>query len=451
MGLQISNTFWNRNEMVTFLGHAARYGTDLRFASVLAAIALLAAGNTAVGGELPRWIHLSSRSGDLPPPGTSTQQTACLVLDIDKDGLNDIVIGSRSTGARLVWYRRGPTGWTIYPIDACGLQIEAGGACADIDRDGDLDLVFGEDWSGSKLYWWENPYPHYDLGTSWPRREIKRVGGQMHHDQIFGDFDGDGRPELAFWVQRFQGLLHVEIPTDPRGSGPWRTTRILALEDQRPLEGLAKADVDSDGKIDLIGGGRWFKHRGGARFDPMVIAGEFRASRAAAGQLVTGGAPEVVFVVGDGVGRLKWFERRQSGWAGHDLLGEDVIHGHTLELGDINCDGHLDIFCAEMSKWTDSALAPDHANARMWVFYGDGQGTFIKSLAATCVDNHESRVADLDGDGDLDIVGKPYNWDAPRLDIWLNGGTGPRRTDSAAERGLLPKTLGHRAFESPAR
>jgi hypothetical protein len=38
---------------------------------------------------------------------------------------------------------------------------------------------------------------------------------------------------------------------------------------------------------------------------------------------------------------------------------------------------------------------------------------------------HEARVADLDGDGDLDILNKPYNWQTPRVDVWLNNGTGP--------------------------
>ncbi len=33
------------------------------------------------------------------------------------------------------------------------------------------------------------------------------------------------------------------------------------------------------------------------------------------------------------------------------------------------------------------------------------------------------KIADLDGDGDLDILGKPYDGDAPRLDIWLQNGT----------------------------
>lgn len=40
-----------------------------------------------------------------------------------------------------------------------------------------------------------------------------------------------------------------------------------------------------------------------------------------------------------------------------------------------------------------------------------------------------SLVADLDGDGDLDILNKPYNWEVPRVDVWLNNGTGTRRAN----------------------
>jgi hypothetical protein len=36
--------------------------------------------------------------------------------------------------------------------------------------------------------------------------------------------------------------------------------------------------------------------------------------------------------------------------------------------------------------------------------------------------NHNSKIADLDGDGDYDVLGKPYGWKTPRLDIWLNQG-----------------------------
>ena len=91
-----------------------------------------------------------------------------------------------------------------------------------------------------------------------------------------------------------------------------------------------------------------------------------------------------------------------------------------------NTQRHLDIFCAEMVKWTEEAKLPDNPRARMWIFYGDGRGGFVNTILATGIDNHESRVADLDGDGDLDIVSKPYNFETPRLDVWLNGGTGPQ-------------------------
>jgi hypothetical protein len=389
----------------------------------LVVLILLAA--QADAQEYPRWAQLSSKTGDLPAPGKSQQQTGCLVLDIDKNGLNDIVITSRNAGSRMVWYQRSRAGWTIYPIDR-GLDIEAGGASADIDGDGDLDLAFGEDHSGSKMFWWENPYPLYAADRPWVRREIKSTGGTMHHDQIFGEFGDDGRLQLAFWVQKAGTLFLVNIPRELKKTEPWGTLPIAKVG---PAEGLAKADIDCDGKCDLIGGGYWFKYlERSSRYQPMLIEQGLLSTRVRAGQIVEGGPPEVVFVAGDAIGPLKWFEWRRGEWVGHDLLIENVVHGHSLELADIDQDGHLDIFCAEMAQWTESAKLPDNPSARTWIFYGDGRGRFTKTLLATGLDNHESRVADLDGDGDLDIVVKPYTRDTPRLDVWLNQGNGPKKS-----------------------
>jgi hypothetical protein len=382
------------------------------------------------GQEYPRWTQLSSKTGDLPAPGKSKQQTGCLVLDIDKNGLNDIVITSRNAASRMVWYQRGKAGWTIYPIDR-GLEIEAGGASADIDGDGDLDLVFGEDFSGTKVYWWENPYPVYGADRPWVRREIKSSGGMKHHDQIFGEFGDSGNVQLGFWVQSTEALFLAHIPRDLRKAEPWEALPIARVG---AAEGLAKADIDGDGKLDLIGGGYWFKYlERSSRYQPMLIEHGLLSTRAQAGQLVEGGPPEVVFVAGDDIGPLKWFQWHRGDWVGHDLLIENVVHGHSLELADIDQDGHLDIFCAEMAQWTEYAKLPDNPSARTWIFYGDGQGRFTKTLLATGLDNHESRVADLDGDGDLDIVVKPYTRDTPRVDVWLNQGNGPKKSISTPD------------------
>lgn len=374
------------------------------------------------------WKHLSSKTGDLAAPNPGTQQTSSVVFDIDRDGVNDFVITERTAAPSVVWYRRGRSGWTRYVLEAEPLRIEAGSCAFDIDRDGDLDLVAGGDARSNQIWWWENPHPNFDPGVPWKRYLIKSSGAAKHHDQFFGDFDGDGDGEFVFWNQGAHALFLAEVPADPRRSGPWSLTEIYTYSGDsepeqrgRPAgfkgvnehEGLAKADIDGDGKLDIVGGARWFKHLGGMRYLPNIIDAGYSFSRAAAGQLKEGGRPEVVLVVGDGLGPLMLYEWVKGTWVGRALIGE-IDNGHSLDLVDFDGDGHLDIFCAEMR------LNGGNPDARIYLLLGDGQGNFRTTVVAEGFGNHESKIADLDGDGALDILGKPYNWETPRLDIWLN-------------------------------
>lgn len=367
-----------------------------------------------ISDGVTEWIHLSSKTEDIPVPGPSTQQTACLIVDVDKDNLNDFILGSRKSGPSLLWYKREDYGWKKYIIENNTLPIEAGGTYFDIDKDGDVDLVFGGDSSSNKVWWWENPYPDYNEHIPWTRREIKNSGGYQHHDQIFGDFDADGEPELVFWNNRERKLYLAEIPSSPRTTQPWSYTEIYRSEIR--MEGLAKSDVDGEGQIDIIGGGCWFNYKDNHKFSAHIIDENQGFSRAAAAQLIEGGWSEVVFVPGDEDGFLNWYEWTGKIWKKHQLLKNKVVHGHSLQLGDINGDKNLDILCAEMH--TPGAKK----KCKMRIFYGDGEGHFEKKELSTGIGNHESKLADLDGDGDLDILTKPYTWDTPRVDVWLNLG-----------------------------
>jgi hypothetical protein len=100
-----------------------------------------------------------------------------------------------------------------------------------------------------------------------------------------------------------------------------------------------------------------------------------------------------------------------------------VVHGHSLQIADVDGDGNLDIFAAEMAKWTEKRHDPDNPNATAWIFFGDGQGHFRTTEFAKGIGFHEARVADLNGDGKMDVLDKPYNWEAPRVDVWLQGET----------------------------
>ena len=114
------------------------------------------------------------------------------------------------------------------------------------------------------------------------------------------------------------------------------------------------------------------------------------------------------------MGPLALYEYSEGKWVKHVLI-ERVDHGHSLRVGDIDRDGHLDIYTGEMYD------PGSGANCRQWVLYGDGKGHFQTQLLSTGIGCHESRIGDLDGDGDMDILQKDFQHEK-RVDVWLNLG-----------------------------
>ncbi len=365
-----------------------------------------------------RWTWLASDRWQLPRPAAAPEPTASLALDVDNDGVSDMIVGSRLYGPAVAWYRRlSNHRWETYVIEDSVMPVEAGGAFADIDGDGDQDIVFGGDARSNEIWWWENPYPDYAPQRPWKRRTIKRTGANAHHDQMFFDADGDGRLELISWNQGAKRLLLFRIPPEPRRSDQWPSTEIYGWKEGDPHEGLAAADINLDGKADIVGAGRWFEHVGGDQFQPHLIDDRYRFSRAVAGNFIKGGHPEVVFGPGDNLLPLRMYVYDGKQWTGRDLLPQPVDHGHTLQAGDIDLDGNLDLLCAEMAQWS---TRPDNRDAKVWVLHGDGRGGFKPQLVHRGLGMHEGRLADLDGDGRLDIFAKPFRFRAPRLDVFLN-------------------------------
>jgi FG-GAP-like repeat len=377
--------------------------------------------------ENPGWRHLSTETNDLEVPNEGNQQTALLVADLDEDGFNDFVVAERTHAPALVWYRRTDSGWDRYVINSGPLKIEAGSTSLDVDGDGDQDIIFGGDVTSNQVWWWENPYPDYDKNVSWKRYLIRNSGETKHHDQLVGDFDGDGSPELVFWNQNAHQLVLAEIPDDPKQDQEWPMFTVYEWKsDREPVqrgtypawklinerEGLSKADIDGDGIEDIVGGGAWFKYISNKIFEINPIDSGYTFTRCVTGQLVEGGRPEVVLVVGDGTAPLIMYEWKNGSWEPR-ILVDEVVDGHSICTVDFNGDGHLDIFNAEMGLGHGS-------DPKARILLGDGKGNFKVETLLTGYGMHESLMADMDGDGDLDILGKPYSWKAPRLDIWLN-------------------------------
>ena len=366
-------------------------------------------------GERLKWKHLSSATGDFLPPEVGFQ-AASLVLDIDKDGIDEIIIAGWGVTS-MVWYKKKGNSWERYLLDNTSSHIEAGGTSSDIDGDGDIDILQGGSWKTNEMWWWENPWPDFDPKIPWQKYTIKDTGAKQHHDQIFGDFDGDGKAELVFWNQQAGKLFIANIPKKPKDKNSWKFEEIWSWDGKLKYEGLARGDINLDGREDIVGGGFWFECKG-KRYEAQKID-DYGQSRSAVGDLIKGGRPEIVLGSGDGIGPLNIYQWKNSIW-GKTVLIEKVVNGHSLQVIDIDGDGNLDIFTAEMVLWGNGS----NPGSKTWILYGDGKGNFTKELlnAATDIGNHESKLGDVDGDGRPDIVQKPFMKNVPRLDIWLNQG-----------------------------
>ncbi len=361
-----------------------------------------------------KWSHISTNTHLREFPTANVGwQVSSIVIDIDKNGSDDIVIAGWSDPS-MVWLQRVEKGWKRYEVDDKKSHHSAGATYWDIDGDGDLDILSGGSWNINEVWWWENPFPEFDVDKAWTRYTIKNYGEKSHHDQIFGDFDGDGKTELVFWNMNAKKLWVGDIPDDPKKTENWKFHTLWSWTKKFKYEGLAKADIDLDGIMDLIGGGYWFKHEGDTTYTPNQID-DYGMSRSAAGDLIKGGRPEIVLGSGDGIGPLNLYEWNGETWV-KTILIDTVDHGHTLQVGDVNGDGNLDIYTAEMKN----PGAGDFA--KQYVLYGDGKGKFTIQIVSIGIGTHEGKLGDMDGDGDLDILQKDFK-SQKRVDVWFNEST----------------------------
>lgn len=335
--------------------------------------------------------------------GPPSERTLCVAGDLNGDGLPEVMIGARRPRGELYWIGRESGGeWATHMVDDdCG-PLEAGGTFMDIRGHGRCDFVAGHDYSGRGVFWWERPE---DVTRHWTRREVFTLPAGQSHDQLAADLDGDGREELYFWNQGAQTLFGAALPADPTVS-PWPTVRPIAQGVAG--EGLAVADVDGDGRPELIAGLSWYRPADDGPWEAHDFATDYVTTRLAAADLDGDGRIEIIVAEGDAsfrkeFGRLAIFRSggdAEAPWQA-EVLHDQLLDPHTLAAADFDGDGRPDLMVAELGNPNGRHRWPP----RVFIFRNQG-GRFEPVVVDEGVSVHEGRVVTIDGQ--VGIVGKPY-------------------------------------------
>jgi len=308
------------------------------------------------------------------------------LTDLDNDGDLDFASGQREdlNGGMVWWEYCSADHWVKHTV-GIGYRSSAGGNAMDVDGDGWVDLLAGDSW-------FKNPKTPR-TSTGWQRYTAVPIRPE---ELIVGDLTGDKKPEVLYLISTIKPQWWSPGP-DP--TQQWVEGGEYPYNQQ---QGGAIGDIDGDGDNDIVGGREWWyrnvsgdgKQWENVHIDAGVPFDEFPLTWV--GDIDGDGDNDIVLCTHFG-GRVAWLENldgKGNQWKLHMIATTDRRF-HSIVAADFDNDGDIDLFIGENYYG-------------LWIYENtDGKGTFAEHKIAVGP-GHEARVGDVDCDGDLDIAGKPW-------------------------------------------
>jgi hypothetical protein len=283
----------------------------------------------------------------------------------------------------------------------------------DINGDGKLDFVYRQGGLGAV------PAVGINIGgaafgmTSFRTAANGPSGSGCCHTQVLGDFNGDGKLDLALRDRNGIEIFLYPFPTNPAiDSTPFFTITSAQAGDGTAVEFFA-GDLDGDGKIDLL------NHSSNAPADNLEFRkGNGNGTFGSAVSVGSGYGPVVNMILRDldadgkldllAAGNAMWFAKGLGD--GSFLAPVKIIDNYNstqTQLADFNSDGKLDIVTLHWSAGPDG----------IQVLEGKGNGTFGApiQLPRGAAGITGVLAGDVNGDGKPDIIPSYYGYGSTRF------------------------------------
>jgi hypothetical protein len=271
-----------------------------------------------------------------------------------------------------------------------------------------------------------------------PVREIAQVPHPAHIEPV--DYDGDGL--LDFLVGDLGALLPVD---HDRGAVVWLRGRKDGTWVQMRLEGWPRVsdvqpvDIDGDGKLDLAVAAFGWRKTGNLTllrnettdydepsFSPFLLDPRTGAIHTPPVDLNGDGRMDLVVLFAQEHETVVAYLNTGAGFALQPQTIYTAPHPNWgssgIQVVDLDGDGDLDVLLTHGDMFDDRLLKPYHG-----IIWLENRGTFpfTAHTLAKMPGVHRAQAADMDGDGDLDIVAcalvpsdEPTVRELPAL-VWL--------------------------------
>ena len=273
----------------------------------------------------------------------------------------------------------------------------------DIDGDGDMDII-GAAVLDNEITWWENLD---GSGTSWTAYTIDE--DFYHAESVYSeDIDGDGDMDV---LGASSGDDEITWWENLDGTGTSWTEHIVDGDFNIAMS-VYSEDIDGDGDMDVLGASMsldeisWWENLDGSgtSWTEHTIADGFLGARSVYSEDIDGDGDMDVLGAGGGNYKIAWWENLDGSgtlWATHTV--EDYFKDpRCVYSEDIDGDGDMDVLGA-----ADLAISDDIS----WWENADGTGTsWVKHIVYNYYFLGASSVysEDMDNDGDMDILGAGY-------------------------------------------